>query len=133
MRFYTLSIAVLVTLFVTSCMNSNSSENAVIALNNGQKWEVNTEMTPYILDAEKMLNESDSNDYATLAKRLKEQNDGLIKSCTMNGESHDELHKWLHPHIQLVEALSKAKNQQEAEKTIAQLKESFQTYNTYFQ
>jgi hypothetical protein len=51
----------------------------------------------------------------------------------MNGESHDELHKWLHPHIQLVDALSKAKNQEEADEIIAQLKESFQIYNTYFQ
>ena len=56
-----------------------------------------------------------------------------MKSCTMKGESHDELHKWLHPHMELVEELSKAKTDEKANELVSQLRESYQSYNQYFQ
>ncbi len=80
-----------------------------------------------------MLNQYDNADYKELGEQLGGQNKRLIKSCTMKGKSHDELHKWLHPHMQLVEALEDAENEQNANKTIKQLKESFQTFHNYFQ
>ena len=127
----------MVTLLVVSCNqltnHQHNSGEVSIELDNGKKWKVNTEMTPFITSGEQILNEFDGKDYKALAKQLKEKNNGLIKSCTMNGKSHDELHKWLHPHLQLVDALSKAKNEQEAEEVISELKKSFTTYNTYFQ
>jgi hypothetical protein len=97
------------------------------------KWIVNTEMTPFILEAEQLLLNYKGSDYETLAEQLKTKNNGLIKSCTMNGKSHDELHKWLHPHMNLIETLDDAADKAEADKIIDQLKISFQTYNTYFQ
>lgn len=106
-----------------------------VELYNGQKWMVNEEMKPFILESETVLNEyiqAESNDYTTLAAHLKEKNSGLIKSCTMKGESHDELHKWLYPHIQLIESLAKAENVPDANAIIAQLKTSFKTYHNYF-
>ncbi len=137
--------------FIFSCGN-NSHENAEvhsetaaheeydhdkakqsIELNNGQKWKVNTEMIPYVLDAEKAFREYDNIDYKGLAKKLEEKNQGLIKSCTMDGKSHDELHKWLHPHLELVKSLSEAGEIKNANEIIEQLKESFKTYHTYFQ
>jgi hypothetical protein len=51
----------------------------------------------------------------------------------MNGESHDQLHKWLHPHMQLVDKLEKAGDHEEANKFILRLKKSFKTYKQYFQ
>ena len=80
----------------------NHSDSEQIKLNNGEKWLVNEEMKPFILEAETILIEfieSGSSNYTTLAAKLKEKNTGLIKSCTMKGEGHEELHKWLHPHI----------------------------------
>ena len=68
-----------------------------------------------------------------MATQLKEKNNGLIKSCTMNGESHDELHKWLYPHIELIESLSKAESTEAASEIVADLQASFSTYNQYFQ
>jgi hypothetical protein len=77
--------------------------------------------------------ESKSQDYQNLAAQLKEKNSGLIKSCTMKGESHDELHKWLYPHIELIESLSKAESTEQANKFITDLQASFSTYNQHFQ
>ena len=51
----------------------------------------------------------------------------------MKGESHDELHKWLHPHIELIESLSKAESAEQASKIITDLQTSFSIYNQYFQ
>lgn len=107
-----------------------------IELNDGQKWQVNEEMKPFVEAGESSLTtflNTSSTDFTALAKQLKEQDDALIKSCTMTGKSHDELHKWLHPHLELVEALSKATNEQQASELTAQLKKSFDTYHQYFQ
>ena len=140
-------------LLLSSCGNStneksnNNRETAThqqhqhddeqtIRLNNGEKSLVNEEMKPFILEAENILTEYINNnlsDYKTLAEQLKEKNSGLIKSCTMKGESHDELHKWLYPHIELIESLSKAESTEEASEIIANLQASFLTYNQYFQ
>lgn len=114
----------------------HGEESESIQLNNGEKWAVNEEMKPFILEAENILNEyltSNSSDYKTLAEQLKEKNSGLIKSCTMKGESHDELHKWLHPHMELIEKLVECSNNDESVKIIEQLNASFKTYNQYFQ
>ena len=116
--------------------HQHDDDSEALKLNSGSKWVVNEEMKPFILEAESILNrhiESQSQDYQTLAAQLKEKNSGLIKSCTMKGESHDELHKWLHPHIELIESLSKAETEADANKIIVNLQSSFSTYNQYFQ
>ena len=137
MKYYTITIVFIISLLAWSCNNSenNNKDNqeASIELNNGPKGKVNAEMSPYIVEAENILNTYNSNNHYNVDKQLKDQNKSLIKSCNMKGKSHDELRKWLHPHIQLVDALSKAESEHKAEEIIAQLKESFKTYNTYFQ
>lgn len=50
----------------------------------------------------------------------------------MKGKSHDELHKWLHPHMTLVAELKSAENPAAAEGIISDLKSSFETYHAYF-
>ncbi|MEZ4888721.1 MAG: hypothetical protein R3E32_28605 [Chitinophagales bacterium] len=136
MKIYIISIAVLIALLATSCGNSHKSHNqeaVQIELNNGQKWNVNSEMTPYILDAEQILMNYNGSNPKGLAEQLNAKNKGLIKSCTMNGKSHEELHKWLHPHMQLIENLDDAENTEEADIIIDELKTSFQNYHKYFQ
>lgn len=111
-------------------------ESKALQLNSGEKWVVNEEMKPFILEAEEVLQQYSaiqSQDYQTLAAQLKEKNSGLIKSCTMKGESHDELHKWLYLHIELIESLSKAESTEQANKIVTDLQSSFSTYNQYFQ
>jgi hypothetical protein len=121
---------------VTHEEHSDDVESDALKLNNGEKWMVNDEMKPFILDSETILNEyinSRSTDFGTLAVSLKEKNSGLIKSCTMTGESHDELHKWLHPHMELIESLSKAESAESAHEIIVNLQASYTTYHQFFQ
>jgi hypothetical protein len=113
----------------------STHQQSDINLNNGEKWKVNAEMKPHIQKGNELLTEFISNkekDYKKLAENLKTQNNSLIQSCTMKGESHDQLHKWLHPHIELTEKLSTAQSSSEAEDIISQLEKSFNTYQNYF-
>jgi hypothetical protein len=127
----------LIAIISIGCNNPNfqnqQSNEIGIVIKNDQKWKINEEMTPYIVDNEKLYNEYDNGDYKKLAMQLKHNNNSLINSCTMSGESHDELHKWLLPHLELVDALSKAETTDKADQIIAKLGESFKIYNTYFQ
>jgi len=135
MKTLTMIAIVLVTTFIVSCHNlgSHNDEKVAIELNNGQKWKVNEEMSPYILEGEKILKDYTGQDYEALADELQSQNKKLIKSCTMDGKAHDQLHKWLHPHIQLIGFLEEAETATQAYTIVEQLNESFKTYHTYFQ
>lgn len=117
--------------------SSHSSGNAAasIELNNGEKWSVNEEMKPFIQESETILTEyveNDFTDYQNLASQLKEKNSALISSCTMQGKSHDELHKWLHPHMKLIDNLGNAQSAEDAERIVAELEVSFETFNQHF-
>ena len=131
------TITLLITLFAVSsaaqAQDNMQSEGLAIELNEGKKWVVNKDMTPFIIEAESILKAYKGGDYKNLAKQLAEQNKGLINSCTMDGKSHDELHKWLHPHLQLVTALKNSKNEKEANAVIKDLNKSFEIYHTYFE
>ncbi len=107
-----------------------------IELNAGEKWMMNEEMKPYIADGEAAVNDyiaSNNTDYKSLAAKLKDADSKLISSCTMEGESHDELHKWLHPHLELVNELDTAQNEKEANEVVQKLKKSYANFWVYFQ
>lgn len=119
-------------LFLFSC----GGPTGPIESNNGEKWKINAEMMPPLAASNKLLSEyaaNDKKDYKALAKNLKENNKALISSCTMNGKSHDELHKWLHPYMGLVEELSDADDKNKAKEVVSKIEESFKTFNQYFQ
>ena len=116
--------------------HQHAADSPGIELDNGAKWKVNQEMAPYVQQGREQLEKYTAiggTDYKQLATQLEAANNQLIESCTMQGKSHDELHKWLHPHIQLVSALSTAADQAAANRIIAQLKDSYQQYNNYFE
>jgi len=116
--------------------HSDHASSEEISLNNGEKWAVNAEMKPFVNESEKMVNDFLSHhqkDYQKLAQEITAKNDQLIKSCTMNGKSHEELHKWLAPHLKLVEQLSKEKDPVQAENIVHELENSYKTYHHYFQ
>lgn len=105
-------------------------------LNDGKPWKINEEMKPYVTKSEEIIktynnNENETN-YESMSLVLKEQNNLLIKSCTMTGEAHDVLHEWLMPHLELTAALEKAKSQEEADDIIDELDHSFENFNKFF-
>lgn len=107
----------------------------ILVLHNGVKWRVNSEMQPFILKGETLVNDyishKDSN-FVRLASDLKSSNNALIKSCTMKGEAHENLHKWLHPHLKLVDALGKCTNDSLASLYVDSLQQSYSVYHQYF-
>lgn len=106
-----------------------------ITLNNGQKWTVNEEMMVHVQNMERAINSFDSkneSDYKILAKDIDKNIDLLVSSCTMKGQSHDELHKWLVPFIKLSEEFSESKSEQEFAANLENIKASLVTFNTYF-
>ena len=107
------------------------SDNEAIHLNDGEKWKVDDNMMEHIRNMENDIvaftNKSDKN-YTQLASKLKANLDLLTSNCTMKGQAHDELHKWLVPYIDLVDSLEK-ENTDEQFKAI---QHSFETFNQYF-
>ncbi|TVR86124.1 MAG: hypothetical protein EA411_11285 [Saprospirales bacterium] len=115
---------------------STDLKDPELMLNNGEKWEIEAEMMGHIKEGKKRLNEylnSSEEDYLKLARSLSESNSNLIFSCSMTGPAHDMLHKWLHPHLRLVNQLKRAEGAEEAEKLIAALSESYRILGAYFQ
>ena len=108
------------------------SEEIVIQLNEGQKWKVDDNMMIHIRNMEKdvaSVNKDNPEEYQLLPEKLKKNLDLLTSNCTMEGQAHDELHKWLVPYIDLVDAFSEDKST----KHFADIQQSFNTFNQYFQ
>lgn len=119
----------------THAEHQHDESSEAIELNNGEKWLVNEEMKPFVMKGEELVNsyiQDNQTDYKALAQQLIEQNNQLIKSCTMNGKSHDELHKWLHPHLEIVKTLENETDATKANEIVSQLQYSYQHYHQYF-
>src|SRR5690554_3882687 len=111
-----------------------------LTLNDGERWVVNEEMMPFVSQGAALVDDflqsnasSGPEDIGVLADNLREQNQLLIQNCTMTGQSHDELHKWLHPHMVLVEELAGAESEEEAKDWALKLQDSYQQYHQFFQ
>jgi len=116
--------------------NHHHNEHEAIVLDNGNKWIVVETMLVYIRNMEKAVNSFDgkeSKDYTALAKTIDENLTELTSKCTMDGQAHDELHKWLVPFIELSEQFDKATELVEQEKIYTEFKTSFVEFNTYFE
>ena len=114
--------------------SDDHKEGVKLELNNGAKWVVNNEMKPFVTETETLLNayNSETGDYKMLATNLNATNEKLVKSCTMTGVPHDNLHVWLAPHMKEIEKLQKAENREDANKIVGELKESMDKYHMYF-
>jgi len=113
-----------------------NDKSAELGLNGGKKWQVNSEMIMPVREMETTINSfsiKGKGDYSELARELKVEIDQLTSSCTMTGESHDQLHLWLLPHIKLVDELSKANNDKDCSSKYEEIQASMITFNEYFQ
>ena len=133
-----LILTLLLGLFVFGCSQNSTGSNqegAGLTLNHGKKWKVNDDMMVHIHTAEnavKTFETSGEKDYDGLAEELKTNIDRLTSSCTMKGKAHDELHKWLHPYINLVADLEEQETAAEEQKSFDKIQDSFQEFNQYF-
>lgn len=113
----------------------NNGDSQELSLNNGDKWIVNEEMRPFVQKGSELVTDfykASNKDAKVLASQLTEQNDQIVKSCTMTGKGHEELHKWLLPHMELVKSLSNSPDSVVTANLISQLQQSYSLYNQYF-
>src|SRR5690554_650383 len=124
---------------VTEVLTEQNEQQIIIndiELENGQRWQVNEEMKPHIKASEALFFDyinSQDNDHKKLAQDLKAHADALIKSCTMEGKAHDELHKWLHPYLQRVKELEEVEFDDQVTTKLSEIKATFEIYHQNFQ
>ena len=121
---------------VSSVAQAHAHGDEEIQLNQGQKWKVDAEMLSIIRTMENdvaSFKGSELAEYNSLSEKLKNNIDLLTSNCTMKGQAHDELHKWLLPYIDSVKELSEAKDETTASAQLLKVKKSFAQFNEYFQ
>ncbi|QHI36933.1 hypothetical protein IMCC3317_23030 [Kordia antarctica] len=107
-----------------------------IKMNNGAKWQANAETNEGVKNMQnsiKIQKTSTLKEYQKLAEQLNKDISYVIKKCSMKGDSHNNLHVWLLPLMEKIEALSEAKTVEEASKLKHSIEENINGYNTYFQ
>ncbi len=151
MKFKSTILLALISVFIYSCGNSANNDSTAqvttiaeeehhhndgpIVLNEGEKWIVDEEMMVHVKNMDNDVNAFEAkslNDFSVLAKKIENNIELLTSNCTMTGQAHDELHKWLLPFIDLSEAFSASKSAQEFTDNFLKIKTSFITFNTYF-
>lgn len=125
----------------TSCNGSQESiesesithqiESDAIQLDNGEKWTVDLEMMAHIQSMQDGVRVSEEIGLDSLATQLKSDLDLLTSNCTMTGQAHDELHKWLLPFIQLVDQFDAAEGVDKKD-SYQELTVSFDEFNQFF-
>ena len=114
----------------------SEDENLGIELNNGAKWKVDENMMVHIKNIENDIISfagTEKKEYKLLAEKLQSNIDLLTSNCTMKGQAHDELHKWLVPYIELVDVLSENQDSTDAVSHFQNIEKSFLLFNQYFQ
>jgi hypothetical protein len=119
-------------------MLSHATDNSwinEIKLNSGKKWDANFETTDGVEKMIVLTKESSAKsvtDYHALASNLNEVKNYIVKKCTMDGPSHDNLHVFLHPLIEKIDALGKVSNEDDGAKIKESIIKNLEGYYDYF-
>lgn len=106
-----------------------------ITLNEGTQWQANRETTEGILKMTELIEKSTAStteEYRELGNSLNLEKNLLIERCTMKGPSHENLHIYLQPLIEMVGKLQEVQTPEEGEKLVAKIKDHLETYHSYF-
>ena len=120
----------------------NNKENKInnnwiddIELDDGLKWIANVETTQGVYAMLSELNKSNPKtveDYISMANRLNDEKNMVVKECTMKGPSHDNLHIFLLPLIEKIDLLLEITSPEEGMEITASIKENLEAYTNYF-
>lgn len=131
----------------TELQESNNDNQEVVALNNdwlkeiqlddeGQKWIANIETTQGVDEMAEIIennNPKTVEDYRNLASKLNDKTNFIVKECTMEGPSHDNLHVFLHPLIKKVGALLEVESAEKGQEILKSIEKNIEEYYNYFQ
>ena len=139
--------SLLLILIVSSCNNEPNHMSAV-QLNNGELWEANIETTQGIQQMQKLIKEHElqnkmegimteaSNsekieNYHSINNELKKEFNLIIKSCSMDGEAHEQLHNYIKPMLGMFATID-GDNIELIERDYEALKAQLGAYSSYF-
>lgn len=137
MKHYILITIAALSISLSSCSqhHEHGHEQETISLDNGQKWKVDDNMMVHIqqmvTDVEATASQ-ETKDYEALDKMLLANIDRLTSDCTMKGQAHDELHKWLLPFIALANDLENRNGLKSQEAWFDEVQETMKEFDTYF-
>jgi len=106
-----------------------------IQLDKGLKWKANLETTEGIQAMSSRIAEDESKSIKHFKKLASDLNDlinNIIKECTMEGESHDNLHVFLVPLVDKIEDLGEVNSVHEGAVITKDIREHIEVYNNYF-
>ncbi|MEZ5014486.1 MAG: hypothetical protein R2794_09360 [Chitinophagales bacterium] len=110
-------------------------KGSTLYLNNGEKWQANTETTQRIDDMIARTNafadSSDLDAYHALANHLKEDYIYIFEHCTIMGNAHEMLHGYLYPLYELITPMQIG-GETTCANQLTKLKEHLALYHTYF-
>ncbi|WOD45285.1 hypothetical protein [Hwangdonia lutea] len=132
---------VLILITTISCKNETKTEamsgvdNLELTLNNGEKWIANVETDKGVKSMDSIIavfKKEKDKDYNTLGENLSKQTSYIIKNCTMEGESHDQLHVVLVPMLDEISALKESNNTANPEASLVNLEQLIDAYFSHF-
>jgi hypothetical protein len=107
-----------------------------VSLNNGKKWIANSETTEGIKKMTALMTEfthqPEANDYKSLKVQLETEFNLILQKCTMTGEAHEQLHKYLIPMAEMFKKLN-SEDMEVCHKAFDELKQHLTEYENYFQ
>lgn len=114
----------------------NNNWLSEIQLNNGSKWIANAETTDGVVQMLSIVKSTKTTtvaDFHDLAAQLNDVKNYIVKECTMEGSSHDNLHIFLHPLIEKINALGAISAVDEGTKIKRAIQENLTAYYNYFE
>ncbi len=115
--------------------NEHNKEIKIVLID-GKKWKVDKPMMLLIQNIRTDVMDFNGNtldDYKVLADKINTNLEVLTSSCTMTGQAHDELHKWLVPFLGMAETFSDSKTLDQAQSSYKTLKNSFTLVDQNFE
>lgn len=106
-----------------------------IELDNGKKWEANLETNEGVDKMMALINGTHPKtveEFHQLASKLNDDKNVVVKKCNMEGPSHDNLHVFLHPLIEKIDALGKVSTIEKGVEISESIKENLDAYKNYF-
>lgn len=110
-------------------------ENNNLVLHQGKKWQVPAHMMNELRAMERILNTHDTKHHyvAALGDSLQAHLEALTSSCTMEGDAHDELHKWLVPFMEKTDAIPALTDSTRQAEAVHELQQAFVEFNRFFE
>lgn len=125
-------LVLILTLGLSACQQHEhqhgEADTTHVQLNNGKKWQANTETTQGIRNMQSLLNGATDNT-AELGAQLENEFNLIFKNCTMTGDAHEQLHNYLLPMKDQLKQLKDGNSEAQRQEMQAYLK----TYDNYFE